>query len=254
MDERPLNHKQSLFVEYLLADVDLRAGAAYQRAYGCSLSAANTGASKLMDDPRVIALVEKAKAERLLQAGLTKGEILAELRAIVTADPRDLIEFRRGACRYCYGAGFLFHRTPAEYRRDLADYQKNDEAKPADKRDPMGLKFPVEGGVGFNPTKAPNPECPECFGAGQGYSYAKDSRNVPLAAARLYAGVKETKDGLEIKTRSVDKSVELLMRHAGMLSDGDKGREGTPEEKAAKVRELVAALDATTGTSSNGST
>lgn len=244
MDERPLNQNQELFVEHLLASETLDAKAAYLAVYKCKPNAAAVGGCKLLQDPRVKARLAARKAERMEQLGLTQGEILRELRAIATADPRDLIEYRRGACRYCYGAGFQFHRTPAEYRRDLAQYQAAQATKPAGERDELGLKFDPQGGVGFNPTKAPNPDCPECFGQGEGYAYPKDSREVPAAAARLYAGVKETKDGLEIKTRSPDKALELMMRHAGMLADRDKDPGGTAEEKAAKVRALVGALDA----------
>lgn len=248
MDPRPLTYKQTLFVEFLLADEHLNATAAYLRAYGCSPAAAGPGACNLMKDDRIKALVDARKAERMAEAGMTAGEVLKELRSVAMADPRDLMEFHRGACRHCYGVGFRFFRTPEEYRRDLADYKKNDTKQ----ADPLCLNFDSAGGVGFNPTKPPNPECPECFGRGVGYSHFKDSRTVSAAAARLYAGVKETKDGLEIKTRSPDKALELMARHLGMLTDKDAGAGGTPEEKAAKVRDLVAALGATTGGSSNG--
>lgn len=252
MTDRPLNHNQTLFVEYLLADEHLRGGPAYEKAYGCTGKAASVGASKLLADPRIKRLVDERKAERMAEAGMTAGEVLKELRAVALADPRDLMEFHRGACRFCYGANHRFHRTPEEYRRDLADYKKNDAAKPVERQDPLSINFDAAGGVGFNPTRAPNKECPECFGRGEGYSYFKDSRTVSAAAARLYAGVKTTKDGLEIKTRSPDKALELMARHLGMLNDKDAGVGGTPEDKAAKVRELVQALGATTGGSSNG--
>lgn len=243
----PLNPNQTLFVEYLLAEEKLDATAAYLKVYKCKPSAAMTGACKLMADPRVKALVEARKAERLEQLGMTSGEILKELRAVVTADPRELMEYRRGACRYCHGAGHLYQRTPAEYRRDLAEHMRK-----MGESDPLGLKFDVQGGVGYNRTVAAHPDCPECFGEGEGYSYPKDSRTLSPAAARLFAGVKQTKDGIEIKSRATDKSVELLMRHGGMLADKDKDVGGTADEKAAKVRDLLAALKSTTGGSSNG--
>lgn len=257
-----MTHKQELFVEYLLADPELNQTNAYQKAFVCTRPRATAGASELMTDPRIAALINERKAQRLKEAGLSQGEILAELVNVVTGDPRELMEFRRGACRHCWGAGFLYHRTPAEYSRDVEQYLAEQQAiarkdgRNVDGSDPdvTGVRFKVQGGIGYNRTKAANPECPECFGEGEGYSYPKDSRGLSPAAARLFAGVKQTKDGLEIKTRNVDKNVELLMRHAGMLADKDKDKGGSADEKAAAVRALVAALDATEGSSSNGAT
>ena len=251
-DARPLTFKAELFVETLLADEQLDATRAYEAVYKCTHKAAQTGASKLMADPRIIQRVEARKAERMKAAGLSAAEILAELRNVTTADPRDLMELRRGACRYCHGEGFRFHRTPAEYRRDMDSYIAEQEAlarkggAAGEKADVLGLLFKVEGGIGYNRTREPHPDCPECFGEGVAYSFPKDSRTVSPAAARLFVGVKETKDGLEIKTRNVDKSVELMMRHAGMLSEKAPS-EGDADARAAEIRELVTALGATVG-------
>ena len=219
--------------------------AAYMRAYQCPRQTANVNATRLMSDPRVKAAIKAAEVDMAERFGMTSEDIVKELRAVVVADPRDLIEYRRGACRYCYGVGFLYHRTPAEYRRDLAEYLKAESLKKEGQaRDTIGLKFDPQGGVGFNSTRDPHPDCPECFGLGVGYTHAKDSRKVPKAAARLYAGVKETKDGLEIRMRSPDKSLELMMRNLGMLADKEKDK-ATAEEQAAAVRELVKAAGAT---------
>ncbi len=248
-EPRPLNPNQQAFVNELLATSPRNASAAYARAYGLEqgLGTAQAG-SRLMRDKRVALAVAAADKERAARVGLTADEILAELRAVVTADPRDLMEYRRGACRFCHGAGHLFQRTPHEYRTDLAAYlaeQRRLEVAGKD-ADPLGLAFDIQGGVGFNPNRKPNKQCPECHGHGRGYGYFKDSRDVPAAAARLYAGLKETKDGCEVKIRSVDKSVELMMRNAGMLRD--KEPEGTLEDKARAVRELIAQSRAIIGT------
>jgi len=243
--DAPLSPKEELFVSYYLADPELRAAVAYARAFGKRGPEARRAAGALLKTNRVRDRIRMAQASRRVALSLEGTNVIRELAAIIAADPRDLIEYRRGACRYCHGAGHRFQRTPAEFERDVDKYreQQTTLASMGRPADTAGLAFKVEGGIGFNPNAHPHPDCPECHGHGVGYTYAKDSRNLTPAAARLYAGVKETRDGLEIKLRSVDKAVELAMKHLGLLDD--KGNARTPEEMAAAVRELVDALGAT---------
>jgi phage terminase small subunit len=245
--ERPLTEKQSLFVDYYLADGSLNAKAAYCKAFAARGKVAEVNGGKLLADPRIKRAITAARKELEVKAGLSAVELLKELRDVVTADPRELSEFRRGSCRYCWGEGYLFQRTPAEYRRDLAAYQAEQKllAKAGKDSDVAGVRFDLQGGIGYNRTRKANPDCPECFGEGIGYTFPKDSRHVSPQAARLFIGVKETKEGLEIKTRPVDKSLELLMRNMGMLDKPTLGDgAATAEDKAKEVRALLGALDA----------
>jgi len=232
-NHKPLNAQQRAFVDALLADPKRNATEAYLRVYTVSTrEAASASAGRLMADPRVHALIEKKDEEIAAGSKLTR-ELLAEhLRQLVIADPRDLMEFYRGACRYCHGHKHRYQFTPAELERALESYKANDAAAvlkrvPGHVPDPMCLRFDYRGGVGFNPHNRPHPACPECFGHGEGYSYVKDTRDLTPEAARLYAGVKQTKEGLEIKVRSQDKMVELALRANGMLTEraqeGDDG-------------------------------
>lgn len=231
--EKPLNAQQRAFVDFLLADPKRNATEAYTRVYASSGRAgAAASAARLMSDPRVQALID-AKDEEIAKGSKLTRELLAQhLHQLVTADPRGLMEFYRGACRYCHGHQHRYQSTPAELERALDNYKRNNEAAvlkriPGVQHDPMCLKFDYMGGVGFNPHNAPHPECPECFGHGEGYSYVKDTRTLTPEQARLYAGLKVTKEGLEIKTRSQDKMLELAMRANGMLTEraveGDDG-------------------------------
>lgn len=234
--DKPLNAQQRAFVDILLADPARNATEAYQRVYGCSRKSAESGGSNLKLDPRVQALIDK-KDDEIAQGSLLTRQTLAEhLRQLVTADPRDLMEFYRGACRYCHGHKHRYQFTPAELERALDNYRMNNRAavakrQPGVELDELCLKFDYRGGVGFNPHHKPHPECPECFGHGEGYSYVKDTRDLTPTAARLYAGIKQTKEGLEIKVRSQDKMVELAMRANGMLSERAK-EEGDDGEAA----------------------
>ncbi len=235
------------FVEFYVADPKRNGTAAYLKAFECTRSAASARASELLACPQIqgeIARLEreevKAKQAGLDRAGLTQALMLQHLHEIVTADPRDLIEFRRGACRYCHGAGHLYQFTARELRDAYAAFLLT----PAGKED--STDFDMQGGDGFTPKRDAHPDCPECFGEGVGYEFVKDTRKLTPAAARLYAGMKITKEGIEIKTRGQDKMIGLAMQHLGMLNDKTDDGE-TAETKAAEVRALVAALGATIG-------
>lgn len=211
----PLNPKQLAFVAAYLGDAHRCQKRAYVMAYGVKETTAYSAAGRMMKLPHVAAEIARREADLAERAGITAEEVVGEITRIAKADPRDLFEYRRGACRYCHGAGHLYQRTPREVREALALYA----ATPEGRKDPAMLAFDTQGGVGFNPNRAPHPDCPECFGMGEGYEYVKDSRTVPAGAARLFAGLQRTKDGIKIMTRSQDKMLELAAKMHKLLGD-----------------------------------
>lgn len=231
----PLNHNRLRFVAEYLSAMPRNGTAAYGRVYTtASYDTCCTEAARLLKDPRIAAEIDKR--EKQMQAGLalTAADVLEELFLVASADPRELSEHHVGACRYCHGAGFLWHRTQGEYQRDYDAYvvsRKADTSKPAD---PFGIEFPVLGGIGYNPYKDPHPNCPECFGNGVGFDVYKDTRNLSKAAARLFQGVKRTKEGIEIKIRSPEKAIELAGQHLGLFKKSIElaGKNGGPIQHA----------------------
>lgn len=234
MSDRSLNHNQLRFIAEYLAELPRNASAAYKRVYDCSDESAHVLASRLMADSRVQA--EIARREEMLRADLelTAADVLRELFLVASADPRELTEYHVGACRYCHGEGHKYQRTPAEYERDLDAYIAMRKADKERGPDPLGLEFDVKGGIGFNPYRDPAPDCPECFGKGEGYERFKDTRTLSPAAARLFEGVKRTRDGLEIKIRSREKSLDLAAQHLGIARKAVEltGKNGGPIQTA----------------------
>lgn len=216
MNDNSLNHNQLRFIAELLTELPRNATTAYQRVYNVSYDVANAASARLMANPRVQA--EIARREEMLRTDLelTAADVLREIFLVASADPRELTEYHVGACRHCHGDGHKYQRTPAEYERDVAAHiamRKHDKDRGPD---PFALEFDVQGGIGFNPYRDPAPDCPECFGKGVGYERFKDTRTLSPAAARLYEGVKRTKDGLEIKIRNREKSLDLAAQHLGL--------------------------------------
>lgn len=196
-----LTPQQQRFVDEYLADPEMNGTAAYRRAYpNCkSDEAAAAAASRLLSSGKVKEELARQRDERSERTKITQDKVLQQFWAIATADPNELIEYRRVCCRHCWGIGFDYQRTEREMARDLALHAKKvAEFKPGKNKTPPG-PFDEAGGIGYDERRGPNPACPECFGDGVGKTVAKDTRNLSQEARRLYAGVKQTKDGLEIK-------------------------------------------------------
>ena len=204
--ENPLTAIEERFAQEYL--IDLNATQAYLRARpGIKHSTADTEGPKLLGIPRVAARIGELKAVRSEKTGITAQRVLQELWRIATADPRELVEHIVGCCRHCHGEGFKFQRTLGEFNKDREAWQEKGNA-PAD--------FDEKGGIGFDPRKAPNPECPECFGKGRGRTFLGDTRKLSAAGVALYAGVKETKEGFEVKMHSKLDALEKVAKHIGL--------------------------------------
>lgn len=209
-DNPPLTARALQFVDALLADPQMNQGRAAVAA-GYSVHNAMRTASNLMQDPRVKALIKEKQKDRIEATQLTAQDVFLDLYRVAKADPRELTEYHVGACRYCHGTDFRYQFKPSEYRAAFEHYCAQHQ-----KDDPVGIMFKTEGGVGYDARKKPHPNCPECHGYGVGRTIIKDTRTLSKAAATLFAGVKETKHGVEVITRNRDKAIEMAARHAGV--------------------------------------
>jgi hypothetical protein len=205
----------ALFVrEYL---VDLNGRQAAIRA-GYSPQSARFTASELLAKTDVQETVAKAMAERGERTGITADRVLQRFWAIATADPNELIELRRCCCRYCYGKNHRYQRTPSEMAEAIAQFERDQLASEAKGMKPSSM-YDEQGGTGFDPRKDPNPECPECFGEGEERTFPKDTRDLSPAGKLLYAGVKTTQHGLEIKMHDQTGMLVNVGKHLGLFKE-----------------------------------
>lgn len=63
----------------------------------------------------------------------------------------------------------------------------------------------------------PNAECALCGGEGRLVTVLKDTSRLTGSARKLFAGLKRTKDGIEVKMRDQDGALKMLAQHAGMI-------------------------------------
>lgn len=210
-----LTPRQERFVQEYL--IDLNGKQAAIRA-GYSPKRAEVTASELLAERKVSEAVAAAQQKRAERLEINADAVVNELRTIAAADPRELVEYRRCCCRWCWGKGHRYQRTAGEMERDLLAYQAK-AAELEEQGKPAPAPFDEQGGIGFNPKRDPNESCPECFGDGVGETFVHDTRKLSPQAARLLAGIKQTRDGLEVKMLSQDDALVNLGRHLGVFND-----------------------------------
>jgi phage terminase small subunit len=212
-----LTPKQARFVDEYL--IDLNATQAAIRA-GYSAATALQQGPRLLGNVGVQAAISARQADRSERTEITQDRVLAELWAIATADPNDLIQFRRGACLKCWSVG--------PDANEQLEPQAHGGALKRKQRlliDPLTID------------EDPNPECPECGGEGVGRAWIADTRKLKGAAGKLYAGVKVTKDGFEVKMHDKAAALVNVGKHLGMFKDRVEhtGADGGPIKTEGRV-------------------
>ncbi|PTV94063.1 terminase small subunit [Rhodobacter aestuarii] len=220
---RPVNPRQQRFCQEYL--IDLNATQAAIRA-GYARANADQQASRLLKDPRVMAQINVLKAERSARLKLSGDDVIRQLARIAFADRRNLMALHLGACRYCWGKSHEFHwRSAREYREACDSAQAE------------GRKVPLaSGGFGYRLTARPDPNCPECDGLGIRYVWYADSANLGPDELALFEGVRQTRNGIELKTPSRLKALELLAEHFGLFKANNQA------DPAAPFRNMLAQL------------
>lgn len=187
--------------------------AEYLKDNNATAAAARAGYSdpnygrQLIANPNVaqaIAQQQKASIERTLGSA---DEVLAQMWQLATFDANQLSQYRRGACRYCWGFGHHYQW------RDAVEFEE--ETAKAEGRE--GARLPQDtGGYGYDHTREPNPCCPRCNGDGIGQPYFPDTRKLPATSRLAYSGVKIGKNGVEITTISRERMFEAVMKRLGL--------------------------------------
>ncbi|HFU1098956.1 TPA: terminase small subunit [Enterobacter hormaechei] len=186
--------------------------AEYLKDNNATAAAARAGYSdpnygrQLIANPNVaqaIAQQQKASIARTLGSA---DEVLAQMWQLATFDANQLSQYRRGACRYCWGFGHQYQW------RDMVEFEeKRLEALERKSREPADV-----GGYGYDHTREPNPGCPRCNGDGIGQPYFVDTRKLSPVAALAYSGVKLGKNGVEITAISRERMFEAVMKRLGL--------------------------------------
>ena len=194
---------------------------------GYSARTAAEQAYDILKRPHVQAYIEQLHADTAQRLAINKDAIVKKWWETANANVNDLVQFRRGCCRYCWGINNLYQWTQAEFLRASALSVQKSESPPD-----------CGGGFGFNHTMAPNPMCPECAGEGKGQVHVNDTRHLRGAAAFAYNGVSVGKDGVKMAILDRDKALENVAKHLGMFTEK---HEHSVDDGLADILALIAA-------------
>ena len=215
------DRKEIFAQEYI---VDLNATEAAIRA-GYSPKTAKQAGYRLLQDDKVQIAIQSAMDKRAAKTEITAEKVLQRWWDIATADPNDIIHMRRVCCRHCYGKDH-------EYQwRDEVEYQLAVNMAIASAKEDEKPVIPSNvGGYGFDRLAAPAPDCPYCSGEGNAEMHVEDTRKLGGKASLLYAGIKQTQAGIEIKFQDQGKALENVAKHLGMFVERKEvsGPDGGP--------------------------
>lgn len=239
--QNALTEKQRNFVEFWLQYRN--AAYAYEKAYNAARMAPSTiyvQAHRLLKSPKVAPIIEArltALGEELTdETEFTVLRVLQQYIDLSQADPNEVAGVRTGACRHCWGEGHGYHWKEHEYAEAVTKADQAGEPLP----DPAG-------GFGYRFTADANPDCPVCEGLGAEYQAPVDTSKLSPGGRLLYAGVKPTNNGLEIKIRDRDKALENAAKIIGAFTErldltvkgGVKVENVTPENAAELYKEMI---------------
>lgn len=212
-----LSPQQANFAHYV-AEGKSRVDAYRLAGYKGEGEFAYQSASRLYRNVKVSRYVRHLRDKFEKRQAATIDDLIHQYTAIANADPNELAQHRRVNCRYCWGEHHLYQwRDIGEHDRAAAKAAKD------------GKQPPDYGGLGFVDTADPHPDCPKCNGEGVSEVFITDTRDLEGNARWLYAGVKETKFGIEIQTANQDAARRELAR----LLTAHLTAGGKPGERAA---------------------
>ncbi|HDT2128743.1 terminase small subunit [Enterobacter roggenkampii] len=201
-----------VLVEIKLSAKVKRFIAEYLKDNNATAAAARAGYSdpnygrQLITNPNVAQVIAQQQKAAIVRTLGSADEVLAQMWQLATFDANQLSQYRRGACRYCWGFGHQY-----QWRDAVEFEEKRLEALERDRREPED-----SGGYGYDHNREPNPECPRCNGDGIGQPYYPDTRKLPAASRLAYSGVKIGKNGVEITTISRERMFEAVMKRLGL--------------------------------------
>lgn len=176
-----------------------------------------SSANRIMAKPAVAELIAFERRMAADNLDITPVDVMREWLDIATADPNELISYRRVACRYCHGEDHRYQwRDVDEWAAALARALDYNTANP----DKQPQELPDDaGGFGYSGVALPVETCPQCDGEGHGDVAIADTRLLQGKARKLYAGVKVTKNGVEVLMRDQDAALANIAKSLGMFTE-----------------------------------
>jgi phage terminase small subunit len=183
-----------------------------------NMNVACAAGSRLLSSVKCRPYVAKRTKEMFARQEESQDRLIKTMVEVAYTDPNELVEFRRGSCRHCWGLMNRYQYTAGEWDAALERHNTRREALIEGGKADIG-PLETKGGVGYDFRRDPNEDCPECSGMGTGKTIIKDTRNLSPGARSLYAGMKEGKDGLQALMHSQEKARDVLAKLLKLTDD-----------------------------------
>lgn len=212
-----LSPMEARFVEEYVTDRNATRSA---RRAGYAEESALKHAHELLKRPDVVKAIQLSEKAMMDRLHINQDMVLKYWWDIATCDPNEIVEYRRDNCRHCWGTAYGYQWVDEEeFNQAMVRFQRDE-----DKATLAGKKFNREppggaGGFGFVKSREPNPSCPQCNGDGFGYTHIHDTRRLSPAARRLYAGMKEGKEGVQALMHDQQKAMDNIAKFIGMFKE-----------------------------------
>lgn len=140
------------------------------------------------------------------------SQVVREWAAIAFGDVNSVVQHQRVNCRYCYGKNNKYQWIDEdEFARSISKAIDNN-----------ATILDSDGGFGFKTNSDPNKCCLKCSGDGIGRVFIQDTRYLAENEKKLYGGVKQGRDGIEIKIRDQDAALLNLAKYLRLLEPEQK--------------------------------
>lgn len=214
-------------------------------AVGYSPDSARTIASQLLAREDVQAMIRERQAEVLQEFDDQAKWVRDRLKGMAGADAREVSELYLVACRYCWGDDHRYHRRSHERENAYQDWLKDEADKARLEPAPPPVPFDEMGGVGYTTNRDPHPACPACDGRGERLTVFKDTRDLSPEGQLIYAGVKVTQHGLEVRTHDQRAALIDYGKHLGMFGKKVEltGKDGGPVKHEHDISQMFAELE-----------
>lgn len=187
----------------------------FKEAISLTNAQVSTKSAQLMKKRHILARITEMRDAAARAAVFDGSKVIAEWIAIATCDVNELMQYQRVNCRHCHGVNYEYQWVNEhEYARAVARA--------------IDFKAPIptnSGGYGFKENLYAVPSCPDCSGEGVGRAFIHDSRHMTPEAKKLYAGFKQSRDGIEIKMRDQDAALLNLAKYFKLLAPEDKSKD-----------------------------
>lgn len=223
----------------------------YRSVYGypeMSNAAAYQAGRRALEIPRVADKLRSHANLLVRRSQMSVVDVFQEWLDIIRADPTELVTIRRVNCRHCWGRDHKYRwRDSDEFaavQAEVLDW--NSKPEHATTKRPLPVD---DGGYGWRKNHQPNAYCPKCDGEGHLDLWIADLATVSPQALKLFAGIKQTQHGIELKLHDRMSAIENVAKALGMFKTVIQLDVGNGEEKqvqapvtldeAAKVYQLI---------------